>query len=35
MEVFVAIEKTHEQRYRDLLADVKAATVFKRPKEII
>lgn len=35
MEGVAAIEKIHEQRYRDLLADVKSKTVFKRSTNII
>ena len=35
MEGVAAIEKTHEQRYRDLLKDVKANIVFKRSSEIL
>jgi rubrerythrin len=34
-EGVAAIEKTHEQRYRDLLKDVKEGSVFKRSSEII
>jgi rubrerythrin len=34
-EGVAAIEKNHEQRYRDLLKDVKEGSVFKRSSEII
>lgn len=35
MEGVAAIEKTHEQRYRDLLKSVKAKNVFKRSVNVI
>jgi rubrerythrin len=34
MEGVAAIEKTHEQRYRDLLKSVEANTIFKRSKDV-